>query len=264
MFKILMSGMLIGIASIIPGISGATLAVITNQYQRIIDNCGKITGFQFKAIEWLYLLGIAAAAILGIYLFSWPLDYGLTHFQAQTLTLIVGLVLGSLSSIQLSHSNRSIKARYLNAWFVLGATVIVILSGLTTGQATGASSGAFLYVISGAVAMIAMLIPGVSGAMILVLLGTYADVVQLIKAKDVVALLPFIVGAVIGGGVTVKGIQWLIKQYSDHFESFILGAIIGSISYIANQISWSTAHPVGLIAILVVGVVLAQRLTHAR
>ena len=102
--------------------------------------------------------------------------------------------------------------------------------------------------------MIAMLIPGVSGAMILVLIGTYADVVQLIKEKDVAALLPFIVGAVIGGGVTVKGIQWLIKQYSDHFESFILGAIIGSMGYIANQISWSTAHPVGLIAIFGCGI----------
>ena len=69
MFKILMSGMLIGIANIIPGISGATLAVITNQYQRIMDNCGKITELHFKAIEWLYLLGIGMAAIIGIYLF---------------------------------------------------------------------------------------------------------------------------------------------------------------------------------------------------
>ena len=256
--------MLIGIANIIPGISGATLAVITNQYQRIIDNGGKVTGLQFKAVEWWYLLGIGASAILGIYVFSWPLDFGLTYFEAHTLTLIIGLVMGSLGGVQLSPENRNLKARYVNLWFILGIVGVAIISLVTSSPQASAPTGPFLYMLSGAIAMMAMLIPGVSGAMILVLLGTYADVIQLIKAKDVIALLPFIVGAAIGGGGAIKSIQWLIKQYSGHFESFILGAIIGSMGYIANQLSGSTAHPVGLIAILVVGIILAQRLTHAR
>ena len=85
-----------------------------------------------------------------------------------------------------------------------------------------------------------------------------------IKTKDIIALLPFIFGAGFGGGVSIKGIRWLIQKYSTGFESFILGAIIGSIIYIASQISWSVAHPIALLAVLLAGILVAHRLTHAR
>ena len=255
--------MLIGIANIIPGVSGATLAVITNQYQRIMTNAADLTSLKLKRVEWAYLACIAIAAVAGIYLLSWPLDVGLTQFNALTLTLITGLVIGSLGGVKLTENQRPIKSRYLNGWCLAGA-VLVIAIGWLPELGGGDGNRVILHAVSGAVAMIAMLIPGVSGSMILVLLGTYADVVQLIKNMDVIAMLPFALGALTGGAVTVKGIQWMIQNFTSPFESFILGAVVGSVFFIANQIDPSSSHPMSMVVMLILGVVVSWRLTHAR
>ena len=263
MFSIVSAGVLIGIANIIPGISGATVAVITNQYERIMTNGNQLTSGQFKSVEWGYLIGITLSAITGIYVLSWPLDFGLTHFEGGVLGLIVGLIVGSLKGVQLGGSSRSTTLRYVNPWCMIGCIGVIGLSVIQAAPGEALTS-TWWYGISGAIAMIAMLVPGVSGSMMLVLLGTYGDVIQLIKSADVVAMLPFAFGALIGGGVSVKSVQWLIQKHSARFESFILGAIIGSTVYILNQVSWSESHPVGVMMALVMGYSVAKRLIHER
>ena len=76
MFSIVISGMLIGIANIIPGISGATVALITNQYQRLMTNVATLTSLKFNQVEWGYLISIGLAAVGGIYIFlgRWIMD----------------------------------------------------------------------------------------------------------------------------------------------------------------------------------------------
>tara|TARA_Y100001935_G_scaffold255367_1_gene267988 strand:+ start:5249 stop:6040 length:792 start_codon:yes stop_codon:yes gene_type:complete len=263
MFKLVVSGMLIGIANIIPGVSGATLAVITNQYQRLITNVATLTSLKFNRVEWGYLTSIGLAAVGGIYVFSWPLDYGLTHFNAVTLLFIIGLVLGSLEMVQLTTHQRSRKCRYISGWSLGGLVLVLAIGWLPT---TGGIewNNTVLYGLSGAVAMMAMLIPGVSGSMILVLLGTYTEVVQLIKSFDMIAMFPFALGAAIGGGATIKGIQWLIYTHAPQFESFILGAVIGSVVFIASQIHIVGNHPLSLCLALILGIGISWRLTHAR
>ena len=98
----------------------------------------------------------------------------------------------------------------------------------------------------------------------MVLLGTYTEVVQLIKGLDMIAMLPFALGAVIGGGATIKGIQWVIYTHASQFESFILGAVIGSVFFIASQINVIGNHPMSLCLALLLGIGISWRLTHAR
>lgn len=255
--------MLIGIANIIPGISGATVALITNQYQRLMTNIAALTSLKFNQVDWVYLISIGLAAVGGIYIFSWPLDYGLTHFNAVILLFIIGLVLGSLEKVQLTTHQRSRKCRYISRWSLGGLVVVLTLGWLPT---TGGIdwNNTVLHALSGVVAMMAMLIPGVSGSMILVLLGTYTEVVQLIKSLDIIAMFPFALGAVIGGGATIKGIQWLIYTHASQFESFILGAVIGSVIFIASQINVVGNHPLSLCLALILGIGISWRLTHAR
>ena len=94
MYKVAACGMLIGIANLIPGVSGATMAVITNQYKKIIDECDKIMMGQFATVSFGYLLGIGLGALIGIVALSNPLHYIMIHHEALALYAIAGGYLG--------------------------------------------------------------------------------------------------------------------------------------------------------------------------
>ena len=261
MFKSIGCGGLIGIANIVPGISGATLAVITNQYQRIIKNIDAITMIQLKNVEWGYLACIAFGAIGGIYLFSWPLDYALSHFNNYTLIMIIGLILGSLRGVKIGEEERSYKQRYANGWFLLGLILIIGMGWLPALEG-GDPTRALTLMISGAVAVMAMVIPGVSGSMMLIILGTYGHIVSLIKTANVVAFLPCALGGLIGGGIAVKMIQKVIQSNHAAFESFILGGILGSVFFVGNQINLTGANPLVICFSLMVSIGISWKLTH--
>ena len=260
MFKIIISGMLIGVANIIPGVSGATLAVLTNQYSRIMSVISTGISLKLRDVDWLYLAILGASAIVGVFLFSWPWDYGLTYFEGYTISLIIGLIMGSLEGVRLTEKKRSSKARYLNPYFLIGVILITSLIFIQSNSSEIAMIQTWKFVASGAVAMIAMIIPGVSGSMILILLGTYATVIRLIKEKAIIDLIPFMIGVGLGGIVGIKLVKWVIEKYAEPFESFILGAVIGSILFMAMSINFNESNFLIMNVLLVAGIYAARKL----
>lgn len=260
MFKTIVSGILIGFANIIPGVSGATLAVLTNQYERIMAACNNAVSFRFEELDWTYMITLGISAGIGIYLFSWPLDFGLTHYNAYTMVTIIGLILGSLEGVRMTMQNRSVKSRYLNPFFSIGFVAIASLVFVNPAATSSELVPAWAFVISGVVAMVAMIIPGVSGSLILILLGTYAAIIRLIKDVALIELMPFVGGILLGGVIGVKLVKWLIDRYSNSFESFILGAVVGSTIYMALQINIIGANMLLLNLLLVLGIVIARKL----
>ena len=260
MFKVIVSGMLIGVANIIPGVSGATLAVLTNQYNRIMSVISTGISLKFKAVDWWYLIMIGGSAGVGIYLFSWPLDYGLTNFEGYTMSMIIGLIMGSLEGVRISKSKRSLKARYLNPFFVIGCGLISTLIFIQPNTVEVVTIQQWQFILSGVIAMVAMIIPGVSGSMILILLGTYAAVIRLIKESAFLELTPFIIGVALGGILGVKLIKWVIEKYSEPFESFILGAVIGSVFFMGMSINISGSNIIIMNVLLIVGFYIARKL----
>ncbi|MEK9727595.1 MAG: DUF368 domain-containing protein [Candidatus Margulisiibacteriota bacterium] len=260
MFKIIISGVLIGIANIIPGVSGATLAVLTNQYERIMAVCNSGVSLKFKDVDWVYLLTIGLAAGMGIYLFSWPLDYGLTYYNAYTMVMIIGLILGSLNGVRMSNQSRSNASRFLNPFFGLGCLVVASLIFIDPAVKETTTVSVAALIISGVVAMIAMIIPGVSGSLMLILLGTYASIIRLIKQVDLFELVPFVGGVFIGGIIGIKLVKWIIEYYTSAFESFILGAVVGSTIYMIVNVNILDANIWALNLLLVLGIVIGLKL----
>ncbi len=260
MFKVIISGILIGIANIIPGVSGATLAVLTNQYNRIMAVIDTGISFKFRSLDWGYLFLIVGSAVAGIYLFSWPLDHALDHYEGYTISVIIGLILGSLNGVNLSDTKRSEKSRYLSPYFFIGLVGITALIFVQPDTQTIGTISYSKYLLSGIVAMIAMIIPGVSGSMILLLMGTYASIIRLIKEQAIIELIPFIGGVFLGGIMGVKIIKWLISRYNHQFESFILGAVIGSVIFIMMTMDISTSDLFGMVVVAFLGMDLANRL----
>ena len=236
MYKALISGALIGIANLIPGISGATIAVMTNQYKRIMNECDQIISGQFKAIDYRYLCAIIGSAVMGIVLFSRPLHYVMLHYEEVALWAISGLVLGSIKAVKIAHPPIPFKVQLKHPLFGIGvgSLIALIIMDANGYNMSGQASHAALFV-SGMLAMIAMLIPGISGSMLLIILGTYTTVLGGIKIMSISILLPFIVGVIVGGIGAVKGVQWALRNNSVECQALASGLLMGSVIFMINK-----------------------------
>ena len=107
MFKQILAGMAIGVANLIPGVSGSTLAVLTNQYAKIMHQIEQVVSLKFSQVNIGYLAVIGISAIGGVLIFSYPLHYAFVRYESYTILTIVGLILGSLNAVKISKKHRS-------------------------------------------------------------------------------------------------------------------------------------------------------------
>lgn len=260
MIKILLKGMVIGIANIIPGVSGGTMAVSMGIYDKLI-HCLTHLFKEFKeSIKFLLpvLLG-AAIALVGL---SFIITPAFEHFPLQTNCLFIGLIVGGLPAVWTKVKGKGIKLSYLIPFLVFFALVVGMAAmGETEGAAAdltfSAGSVIKLFFI-GIIASATMVIPGVSGSMMLLLLGYYNPIVASIKSF-VEALVAFDMAGILQGcGVLVPmgigivfGIFAIAKVIEIVFEKFPMQAywaIIGLI--VASPIAILILGETGVISII--------------
>lgn len=260
MIKILLKGMVIGIANIIPGVSGGTMAVSMGIYDKLI-HCLTHLFKEFKeSIKFLLpvLLG-AAIALVGL---SFIITPAFEHFPLQTNCLFIGLIVGGLPAVWTKVKGKGIKLSYLIPFLVFFVLVVGMAAmGETEGAAAdltfSAGSVIKLFFI-GIIASATMVIPGVSGSMMLLLLGYYNPIVASIKAF-VEALVAFDMAGILQGcGVLVPmgigivfGIFAIAKVIEIVFEKFPMQAywaIIGLI--VASPIAILILGETGVISII--------------
>lgn len=260
MIKILLKGMVIGIADIIPGVSGGTMAVSMGIYDKLI-HCLTHLFKEFKeSIKFLLpvLLG-AAIALVGL---SFIITPAFEHFPLQTNCLFIGLIVGGLPAVWTKVKGKGIKLSYLIPFLVFFALVVGMAAmGETEGAAAdltfSAGSVIKLFFI-GIIASATMVIPGVSGSMMLLLLGYYNPIVASIKSF-VEALVAFDMAGILQGcGVLVPmgigivfGIFAIAKVIEIVFEKFPMQAywaIIGLI--VASPIAILILGETGVISII--------------
>lgn len=244
MIKILLKGMVIGIANIIPGVSGGTMAVSMGIYDKLI-HCLTHLFKEFKeSIKFLLPVLIGAAiALVGL---SFIITPAFEHFPLQTNCLFIGLIVGGLPAVWTKVKGKGIKLSYLIPFLVFFVLVVGMAAmGETEGAAAdltfSAGSVIKLFFI-GIIASATMVIPGVSGSMMLLLLGYYNPIVASIKAF-VEALVAFDMAGILQGcGVLVPmgigivfGIFAIAKVIEIVFEKFpmqaywaIIGLIVAS------------------------------------
>ena len=238
----IIKGMLIGIANVIPGLSGGTIAVSVGIYDKLIHAINNIkTDFKgsIKAI-WKYgvgmVLGILLSVLVVVKLFE------LLPFP--TTMLFIGLILGSLPIII-----KNIKGYKINKidiiLFITMIAVIVILPNLGSGavkEFTPTIGGIAILFIIGVIAAGTMIIPGVSGSMMLMVMGYYETLTSLISntIKSAVALdigtciqnglllVPFTIGVLVGIIVIAKLIEYLLKKCRKTVFWAILGLLLAS------------------------------------
>ena len=244
MIKSVLKGMVIGIANIIPGVSGGTMMVAMGIYDKLI-HCITHLFSEFKKSV-LFLLPIIVGMGIAIIGSSFGLEYLFAHFPIQTNLLFIGLIVGGLPAIWKNVKGNSIKVGHVFAFLLFFALVVgLAVMGETEGNAADLSFG-LLNVIKlfgvGVVASATMVIPGVSGSMVLLLMGYYNPVITAINdfIRSLVAfdmdgilrgcgiLIPFGIGVVAGIFAIAKLIEIIFQKFPLYAYWAIIGLIVAS------------------------------------
>lgn len=237
-------GFIMGIANIIPGVSGGTLALTLGIYERFI---GAISHFFSNLKENIkFLLPIAIGLCLAILSMSRVIDYSYEHFPIPTTLFFVGLVIGGIP--MLYHKVKGKKeGKQISSWIILLMTFSLVIVMAFADQLFGTTAKVNLsgldlwgYIILFFVGMIAaatMVIPGVSGSLVLMLLGYYYPILKVVKSltkfenlgENIMIAGIFGIGVLIGIVLISKIIEFLLKKFETKTYYGVLGFIFASI-----------------------------------
>ena len=241
-------GCIIGVANIIPGVSGGTMAVILNVYDKLIDS---VIGIKKHVKESLaFLIPVAIGGGLGIFGFSKLLKYLLENFPMPTFFFFIGLILGTVPLIFKKIITSSDGKKKFNAYtlipFAVFFGIMIALSFFNTENSSSTQiqldfiNWIYLFFVS-ALAAMCMIIPGVSGSMILMIFGFYSAVLGAVAdifknfSGSVMILIPAGLGIVVGLLSGVKLIDVCLKKFPQMTFAAILGLMLGSLLSIYNN-----------------------------
>lgn len=230
-------GAAIGLAVIIPGVSGGTLAVLFGVYDKIIDSISGL--FKHFKSSILFLLPILLGAVLAFAALYFPLKYALAYAPFPTIMLFAGLMLGSIPDL-IKKANRNGFKRLDTVGLVLSCAIVVGICFIPSiGDVDLSLSmpvwGYFLLILMGMLASCALVVPGVSGSMLLLIFGYYQPLLDTISGlktsfgHSLSVLVVFAAGLVIGFFTIAKIMQLLLNKFRRATFWAIVGFVIGSI-----------------------------------
>lgn len=237
-------GFLMGAADIVPGVSGGTIALVLGIYERLVASIragssalGALirldwqeAGSWLRKIEWALVLPLGAGILLAVFSLASILERLLHDYPEIMAALFLGLVLGS--AVIAWRLLTVTDAFRLGVMFAVGIALFAIL-GITesttgdTGQIAEPATWAFFG--AGAVAICAMILPGISGSFILVMLGMYGPLLATVNDRDAAALGVFVLGAIVGLALFSQLLHRALRDHYNTVMAVLIGLMIGSV-----------------------------------
>lgn len=227
------AGLVTGAANVIPGVSGGTMAFIMGIYEELLE---AIKAFDLKLVRlllrgrfrealehvpWRFLLPLGTGLVLAIFLLAGLISWLMTEHTVLLYAFFCGLILASIVSVaaEVRWSPGAVFS------LIIGTVIAWILVGMVPQEMPHTPLIMFL---SGIVAIIAMILPGISGSFLLLIMGQYHYVLEGIKTFNVVALLPLALGIVAGLIGFVRFLSWLLHNYRQAAITLLTGFMVGS------------------------------------
>ncbi len=233
--KYFISGIVFGIANVIPGVSGGTMLVVFGVFDKITEAISGVKKI-FHNLGFLITFGLGAGA--GILLSAKVIGKLFSIFAIQTNMLFIGLILGGIPLIvKIGTSEKKVKPLCIVP-FLISMAVVVVLSVLEkmdifTMSAENVTGFDMIFslkmVVCAAIAAVTMIIPGISGSFMMMLLGVYETIIGALNTLNFYVIIPFAIGALIGIIFGAKLISILIKKNKLMVYSAITGMVIGSV-----------------------------------
>lgn len=225
-----------GAADVVPGVSGGTIAFITGIYETLINSIksinhkslkllftGKLAAF-WKAVNANFLLALVIGIGISVVSLARLLKYILENHPELIWSFFFGLIIASAIYV----------ARQIKQWnvssvisIIAGVAVAYFITEITPAETTEAYWFVF---ISGAIAICAMILPGISGSFILLLLGKYEYIIGAISEFKIAVLAVFLAGAGVGIISFSNILSWLLKKFHNQTIAILAGFMVGSLN----------------------------------
>ncbi|MBR9909374.1 MAG: DUF368 domain-containing protein [Gammaproteobacteria bacterium] len=235
---LVLRGMAMGAADVIPGVSGGTVALITGIYAELIDSLRRC---DHRAVQCLFEHGVLAtwrhingsfllAVLSGILISIFSLANLVSRVLEQSPILVWSLFFGLIVASCLH------LLRQVNGWnwrrfglLLLGVLLALLVSVL---KPTQLSDDWWVVMLAGMVAICAMILPGISGGFLLLMMGLYATVVESISSLNLAVLVPFAFGCLVGLLLFSHVLSWLLRGFESATMAFLTGVLAGSLNII--------------------------------
>ncbi len=228
------SGLTMGAADVVPGVSGGTMAFIMGVYEELVDALKSfnwrllllLVRLRFRdavaAVPWRFLVVLGAGIAAAVLILAGPIGWLLDHHPVPLFAFFLGLVLASIVTVAV-RVTWSVTALL---GLLLGTAAAYWLVGLVP---TAMPHDTVTLFLSGAAAITAMILPGISGSFILLVLGQYEYAIDAVRDRDLLAILPLAAGAVFGILAFIRVLSWLLHHHRRITIALLIGFMAGSL-----------------------------------
>jgi len=256
-FYYFIKGIIMGIFDLVPGISGGTIALISGIYEKLIKEINNFFKFlsqlfafnkkrikiTFKETDFIFLILLTLGVVIGIIISVFAMSYLLENYFVQTMGIITGIIL--MSGILLAKKIYKHKKQII--FGIIGLVLGIVLSILTPG-----AGHVFSYVqvfFLGSITITAMMLPGISGALILLLLGGYEFMLNSLKniTTEYLIVFTFIFGALLGLLAFSKVITYFLEKHKEKTMMFLALLVIGATTKPVLEIQRTNEAGTGII-----------------
>lgn len=230
-----LKGLVIGVSNVLPGVSGGTIALLLGIYDRLIFAINHLFSKKWKE-QLPFLLSVGAGLVVATFLFANVIDWLFEQYPQQIQFAFIGLIIGSLPLLlKQSGLKQTINGKYvfLLIFSVIIAASLKFFSPAEATIITEMTPGTYLFLLfAGFIASSSMILPGISGSLMLLLIGAYGTIIRAVTVLQIDILIVTAIGIGLGVVVMSKVISYFLKQYPVATYAMIIGFVIGSLSVI--------------------------------
>lgn len=239
---------MMGLANLVPGVSGGTMLLVVGVYSRFIDAVADVTALRIRGKSLVFLSLVVMGAGLTILFLAGPIKAAVSEYRAVTYSLFIGLTLGSLPLVWMQAKPISRGFFFFAIFFF--AFMVLLTFGFEDSASGSTSEGSVLLLfVAGFLGAGSMILPGLSGAYILLLLGQYlpilhgieqlksglfgdqvsgqTDLFSIVEGLGVVG--PVCVGVLLGVVAVANVMRWLLVRYRSNVYGVLVGLVVGSV-----------------------------------
>lgn len=268
-------GIVLGVAFVIPGVSGGTLAVLLGIYEELIEAASNF----YKSIAdfkkyFMYLLPIGLGIIFSVAVFAKLIKFGLDKAPIITILIFLGMIIGGIPALVRNVKGTKINLKDMTLMLV---GLIIVISMLIFHKSNSnvvltnmSITGYITLFLVGAIAAVTMVVPGISGSFTLMLIGYYEPILNLVNditsfknlGPNLILIFIFMLGVFIGIIFISKIIEWCLKHYKRETYYAIIGFVLSSIISVIYEVSkfpFNLTHLIIGIVLLVINTVLVYK-----